>query len=238
MKVKKASMIIFIFLLANPLIFFAQTFDNATLRITITPGKNYSLVTALGPIKITHTPQMAVWLEDATGKFIATVWVTRKSAKGAWGLPVDRPASLPIWSYKRGIESKPGIYMPTSSKPLPDSETSATPTGLFTRDWKIPKDLKPGAYIIRMEVNTSFDYNQTFNNKLSPKDPHYNAENGQPSLLYEGTLTIGDKPSNTSLKPVGYGHPLGKSGIVNNNLSVLTTALDMVSSILVEFMKK
>jgi hypothetical protein len=229
------TLLIFVFVLTS---FSQEKLTGTGLRITVTPGSNYAMEKNFGPFKVKLTPQMAFWLEDSNGKFLATLYVTYKSAKGAWGLPVDRPASLPIWAYKRGIESKPGIYMPTNNKPLPDSETSATPTGKFVWEWDLPKDLKAGTYLIKGEVNRSFDYNDTFKDKLSEKDPNFNAENGQPSVLYEGTINIGNKTSSIELKPVGYGHPIGKTGDVVRDISKITTALDMLSSIKIEYVKK
>ena len=197
--------------------------------INIQAGKNFSHQYKMGIIKINITPQIAIWLEDETGKYIETILVTEKSAKSSWG-NVRRPEALPIWSHKRGVKYSDGLYMPDRKNPLPDTVTGATAKGSFIKTWNVPSSIKDGNYLLKVEVNSSFDFNETYQDKLPKNHPSYNLVSGQPSLLWEGKVSVG-KAYTTKLKIVGHGHPAGKDGTVSSDLSGIDSALTIINSI-------
>ncbi|HOJ79205.1 MAG TPA: hypothetical protein PL158_14080 [Bacillota bacterium] len=197
--------------------------------IDVKAGKNYSHQYKMGFMKINITPQLAIWLEDETGKYIDTILVTKKSAKSSWG-NVRRPEALPIWSHKRGVRYSDGLYMPDRKNPLPDAVTGATAKGSFVKTWVVPSSIKDGDYRLKVEVNCSFDFNETYQDKLPKNHSNYNLVSGQPSLLWEGKVSIG-KEFTTKLKIVGHGHPAGKDGTVFSDLSGIDSSITIINSI-------
>jgi hypothetical protein len=215
----------------------AESSNGRHLSVKVVAGKRYRESAWLGISPVRVTPQIAIWLEDDNGKFVDTIYVTRKAATAEWGADksIRRAASLPIWSHRRGVRYPDGLYLPTREKPLPDAVTGATPPGSFDQEWTLPQGVKPGAYLIRVEVNNSFDYNESFRKDLSPTDPYYNTDySGQPSLLWEGKVVLGAGHSVANLRPVGHGHAAGKSGEVFKNLDKITDALEILESVTVE----
>ncbi|WP_018247356.1 DUF2271 domain-containing protein [Orenia marismortui] len=210
------------------------------ISVEVKPGERYKDVTWywLGIFPIKSNPQMAIWLEDEQGNYIDTIYVTESSGKSKWsgGKDIRRPDALPIWSHKRGIKYNDGLYMPTKDKPLVDAITGATPKKGFTRKWIIPADIKLKQLVIRLEVNQSIDYNETYKKKLSKNNFNYNDTSGQPSLLWEGEIEIKDGFT-TVLKKVGHGHPSGKNGKLFRNLETITTANEIIESIEIKYLK-
>jgi hypothetical protein len=69
--------------------------------------------------------QFAVWIEDAQGKYIKTVYAARYTADGGWK---RRPSSIPVWVKQSGLSDM--------TKPQVDALTGATPrTGTLTYTW-------------------------------------------------------------------------------------------------------
>ena len=112
---------------------------------------------------------------------------------------VRRPSSLPIWLHKHiragihPIETCSACHdriksadKSTNGYPILDAFTGATPKTGFTREWRIPSELKPGNYIVRAEINHSFDYNDTFREDLPEDNRYYCVVSGQPSILLQG----------------------------------------------------
>jgi hypothetical protein len=173
--------------------------------------------------------QLAIWLTDESGTFIDTVCVTRKTARkglGNRGGGLDdrwggsRLSVLPVWAHQRGIDEGGGNYYPSRTKPLVDAVSSATPkAGLFVWNWQPRRALKPGLYNYFIEVNKSFDQNETHN---------YSWYRGQPSVIWRGRLQIGDQISQSRAEIIGHGHVAGADGRIDSDLSTLTTALDLI----------
>jgi hypothetical protein len=68
-----------------------------------------------------------------------------------------------------------------------------------------------------------------------PKDnPDYNAENGQPSIIWKGEIIIGGEKMKTVLSPLGHENPLGKDGDISANIAGITSALEILEFIEVE----
>jgi hypothetical protein len=183
------------------------------ITVDIVPGEHYSHRKwfFLFPVKL--TPTMAVWAEDEGGRFAGTLYVTKKAAEGSWTGAKERPEALPV--YFARLQAAAGKA---------DSVSGATPGAGEAVSLGSDLNLSPGTYRIFAEVNSSFDYNDTFPEAVT-------GVNGQPSLVYSGRLTAGAGPEKTDLVPIGTGDPAGKNGIVTEGTPGLTTALGIVERI-------
>jgi len=172
---------------------------------------------------------MAIWLVNEQGVFVDTVYVTRKVAKkglGNRGGEIDdkwggsRLSVLPVWAHKRGFDYGGGNFYPKKSRPLADAISSATPkAGEFVWFWQPKENLKPGKYYYYIEVNKSFDDNEHHN---------YSWYRGQPSVIWQGILLVGNQISESKAKIIGHGHVAGSDGDINPDLSTLTTAIELI----------
>lgn len=129
-------------------------------------------------------PQFAVWIEDAAGGQIRTVWVSEKTGAGSWGGKTVRPVSLPYWvSRWRKETGNSGDPAPESR--AADAVTGATPKEELTCRIEVPGGTSWNYFI---EVNVSGDFNDSFGaaSKDGKRDPN---GNGQPSLIYKGQIT-------------------------------------------------
>ena len=71
------------------------------------------------------TNQFAVWIEDAQGRHVKTIYATRFTANGGWK---RRPASIPVWVKQSGLSGMSNAQV--------DAITSATPrTGALNYKW-------------------------------------------------------------------------------------------------------
>jgi hypothetical protein len=176
--------------------------------------------------------QVAVWIADARGNFIHTIYVSRKTGRkglGNRGGGLDdkfggsRLSLLPVWAYARGVDYGGGNFYPPKSKPLPDAVSSATPpAGRFDLVWTPATPLPAGEYHFFIEVNKSFDDNAHH---------HYSWYRGQPSVVWRGVLTVGDIASTGRAEIIGHGDPAGADGKITADVSTLTSALDLITSI-------
>ncbi|OPZ59580.1 MAG: hypothetical protein BWY87_00933 [Deltaproteobacteria bacterium ADurb.Bin510] len=214
---------------------FSSSLSAAELVVRVEAGQAYRTVGRFGPLKFEVTPQMAIWLEDEKGHYLESVYVTRSSAKGNWrGLTrVRRPEALPVWSHRRGIRAVDGLYMPDAANPLPDTVSGATPAG--SSEWRKPLVLKPGRYVVWLEVNNSFDFNSFYAKGRKRGEPGYCADNGQPSLVYRADLNVDSKPVRVCLEPVGHGHVLGLDGSLQRDLISLTSAVTILRQVCITY---
>jgi hypothetical protein len=199
-------------------------------RITVrfTRGTDFSNVKTFLFVKFTITPQIAVWAEDTQGHYLQTLYVTRKFAKQDWGIMPHskdscfRTSSLPYWLNKY---VHAGNAAPTTNKPLPDAVTAATPTGSFDLVTTLIPVAPP--VVIGMEVNSSFDYNQTFG--PGRKESKIN---GQPAVVYKAR--VGENPRLypvVSMKLAGHSGETGADSLLHKDVSGLTTAQNIFSCI-------
>lgn len=180
-------------------------------------------------------PQLAVWLEDEKGRFVDTVYVTRKIGRrgmGNRGGGIDdrrggsRVSSLPVWANRRGRDHEGNPY-PTRNRPLPDAVSSASPrAGRTVYHWRPEKPLPKGRYDFFVEVNESFDQN----------DYHdYSWYRGQPSVVWKGSLTVDGQNAEAEARIVGHGHPAGQDGSIDPDTSTLTSALELIDGVRAEY---
>jgi len=216
------------------------------------PGKKISITFKRGKhwlhslrlfsfISVKNPPQIAIWLEDMDNHYLETLYVTKRSATQNWRrAPGDkeqtirRDEALPVWSHRRGIKAEDGSYMPDRLHPLPDAVTSATPKHDFVLQTK--STYLTNKVVLFVELNSSCDFNEFYTKDASVDSKFYSGGawgSGQPSLIYKAVLDPASKePQNLVL--VGHGHPAGKDGTIDPDVSTITTALDIVHSISVE----
>jgi hypothetical protein len=204
-----------------------------SLELRLSPGSAYAPTKWFGPVPVRLHPQIALWVETDRGGFVDTIYVTERAAKAKWRAAggASRPESLPIWSHARGVAGADGGYLPDRGSPLPDAVTGATPGAAFTKTWTLPEGLQPGAYRVRAELNLSYDWNKAYPDKLPASDPRRSEANGQPSVLWEAVLTLGEGRAEAALKPVGTGSVNGSDGSLRPGLEGITSALDIVAAI-------
>lgn len=84
------------------------------------------------------------------------------------------------------------------------------------------KPLPRGRYRYHVEVNKSFDKNEHHD---------YSWYRGQPSVVWRGSLAVGDQISKGDAQIIGHGHPGGADGRIVGDVSTLTTALKLITKI-------
>lgn len=109
--------------------------ESGTLTVTFDFGKQSGYA----------SNQFAVWIEDADGKYIKTLYATHFTANGGYK---NRPDSIPAWVEKSGLVSM--------TKNEVDAITSATPkTGTLSYTWNLTDTngnaVPPGEYSFFVE---------------------------------------------------------------------------------------
>jgi hypothetical protein len=202
----------------------AQDFSNGIIDFVFQPG--------------TGSVQTVIWIEDESGNYIETVFITDFMGRNGGGNRTDDPdidysagnrlSAFPIWAHKRNVidttYGMDNLYPPSESHPSypadMDAVSGATPSGVQTKTLEL-SDLEYGQYRCRIEVNKSFDNN----------DYHdYSYYRGQPSLVWNATINVDDYPdSNMVLDYTGYGSPDGSDGDISAPDSTITTAENLLS---------
>lgn len=187
-------------------------------------------------------PLMAIWVEDLDSNYIQTLYIAQSIAEGIFRHgdvssgrwlpgPMRRPAALPYWSHQRGIQATDGLYIPTQEEPMPDAVTGATPKGNFTLKTQVPaKSTTP--FRVLFEINQSWDWNHYWTNDKFPGDNAYMASS-QPAVVYEAIIDPGSSQNSFGMKPIGHSHWSGENGILYEDLSTLTTALEIAGKIII-----
>lgn len=192
--------------------------------------------------KAHNHPTFAIWIEDTTGKYIQTLFVTRAlgqgifaygDASGRYWKPgeVRRPAALPYWAYKRGIKSEDGSFLPTPANKVTDAYSGATPAGNFRLNTRTD-ELKQGKVLIVLEINQPWDWNEHWTNALFPDDADYKSS-CQPAVVYSALIDLGISGLKVTMTPIGHSHYSGKNGNLYSDLSTITSALHIAEKITV-----
>jgi len=208
--------------------------------ITNVDGKGISVNLEFRKGSSHNHPLMVIWTEDTAGKYIETLYVSESIGKGIFRHgdrsqghwmpgPIRRPAALPYWSHKRGIQADDGYYLPTPESPMPDAVSGPTPSGNFILESKTTNS-KPERFNILLEINQSWDWNEYWSNSKFPGDENYRTSS-QPSIIYQATMDLNATTGEYSMKAIGHGHYAGADGNLYTDLSTLTTALQIVQSI-------
>ncbi len=195
-----------------------------TARVIVVPGKNWMTRMWIAFIPVSKGPQLAAWIETADGEYVATLTATARTAENEWRAAPDagRPEALPVWNAARSAAGTETVDAASSATPEKGVETSRAGLGLAAG----------GRYVVRCEVNHSFDYNDTWPKKAKAGEAGYSGVNGQPSLVYEGRFVAGTD-ARVDLVPVGRGSLDGSSGEIAPGLDGMTSALSIIESIYV-----
>lgn len=183
-----------------------------------------------------NPPQIAIGLEDTCGNYLSTVYVTHKIATQSWQAAGEnrRKEALPHWCYSRGVKYNDGLYLPTKKKPLTDGISGATPHGSFDIKLSPANILKQ--FIVKVEINHSIDFNDTFPKSAKEGEINYSGGkegSGQPAMIYavHVDLSCGERVFEANL--MGHSSPDGSNGDINEDMFGLTTALYIVKRITV-----
>ena len=214
-------------------------FSQGDLAITIDTGEHWLHDFPLfWGISKKNPPQFAVWIEDTSGRYISTIFVTKKIATEGWisNGGNRRKEALPYWCHRRGIVYDDGLLLPTKEKPLTDGVTGATPKNDKTIQVRLKGFNEP--VVIKAEFNHSVDFNSFFPKNAAVGDTNYSGGkegSGQPAIVYEATVFPG--MTETELKIIGYSSPDGADGNIHTDLEKLTTAKSIVKKITVKINK-
>lgn len=203
--------------------------EKGIVRIILEPGREYKTTTWWYMFPIDVYPQVSVWLESGDNKIIRQLYASNKIQKQDWIDAPDsgRPEALPVWTHRKASIKK--------QSDEPDAVSSATPSGTTDQSVSIQNiqnyiTKNPDTdWYIYLEANRSYDYNEYYSKERS-------GVNGQPSLLYrslisfkEGVLSAGP------LELIGSGALKGGDGDIYSDLSNITTARDLFSSMTISF---
>jgi hypothetical protein len=191
----------------------ASVVTGRRFELDLVPGPSFNHSMRFLVFQVPLHPQVACWIETPDGKYLDTIYVTAKGAKRKWfGAPSSgRPEALPVWSHAR------------SQAPSADAVSSATPAGTVRIESPLAAGLPAGTYTVKLEVNSSFDYNERYTKANS-------GVNGQPSVVYAGRITVGAGEAEGDLAPVGTGSIDGSDGNITPGLDGITTAAQMFQS--------
>ena len=194
-----------------------------------------------------YYPLMAVWVEDTTGHYIHPLYVAESIAKGEFRHAKYQngewksgkkliSAALPYWSHRQTDVPKDSVLMPTPEHPIADAYTGATPTD----DFVLKTVIEPGAgevFNILFEINQAWDWNEYWYNSKYPGNKEYQ-KSAQPALVYQVTIDTKNKKKKYKMKPLGHSHPYGANGKLYENISTLTTALEIAERIVIKLREK
>lgn len=176
-------------------------------------------------------PTFAIWVENSRGD-LANVYVTRRAYTGDWEGKPDVPVALPYWfslnrSGKLSMKDR-DAFLKT------DAVTGATPKeDLFIAKVMVPPD---STYECWIEMNLAGDFNQYYKEMDPEKMKADEFANGQPALVYHGTIKA--VPGN-SIEPGLYGMTLIPDSVENiiQPVKGITTADKVFNSIRVEVVR-
>ena len=182
-------------------------------------------------------PLMAIWIEDLQGNYIQTLYVAQSIALGKFAYgdastgkwmpgPIQRPASLPYWAHKRGVQSETGLFVPSQKHPMPDAVTGPTPKSNFLLKSQVPLNV-PDSFVVLLEINQSWDWNMHWTNNKFPNDMEY-FSSSQPAVVYRAAIKNQRGSKEMQLMPIGHSHWSGATGELFSDLSTITTALQII----------
>jgi len=202
-------------------------------------------------------PQIAIWVEDTLGNYKETLFVTKATAKGIFAggrskenfksLDTEltetegsyrRVNALPVWSHKRGVIYEDGLYAPTYEKPLPDAISGATPLSNFVLKTSVNYQ---APFILKFEINVAFDDNEYYSEFDFPDDDTFHngtGQLGQPSIIYQGLVDPNKGKSVQIMNLEGHGHHSAQDGLIYEDLSKLSTALEIIEFVVLGYKNK
>ena len=208
-----------------------------------TSGTGIALTLEFRRGKAHNHPSFVLWAEDMEGKYLQTLFITRavgtsiyehgNPSSGHWEPgEIRRPAALPFWAHKRGVQEDDGLYVPTLENPVADAYTGATPPGDFSLETHFDEP-PPRKFRILFEVNQTWDWNEYWSNNKYPDDAEYKTS-CQPALVYMAEVDLDKQSSSYILDAVGHSHYAGRTGEIFSDLSTLTTAMEIVGNLTIK----
>ena len=187
-------------------------------------------------IKKKNPPQIAVWLEDADGRYLGTLYASKKIATQGWSGAGGnrRKESLPYWCHRRGVVYDDGLYLPTKSQPLVDGMTGATPRTGFDVRLKDQSELRH--FYVMVEVNHSIDFNDRYSEDKKVGEPDYSGGpegSGQPALVYRADVNLDSASTSFEAVLIGRSSADGTDGKLYDDLYGITSAFTIVKRITV-----
>jgi hypothetical protein len=185
-------------------------------------------------------PTLAVWLEDISGHFLQTLFVTKSfgsgtftfgnASEGKWKPgQVRRPAALPYWSHRAGAAQGVSNYVPDADHPVSDALTGATPKGSFLLKTRGNNENQQIVKLF-LEINQTWDWNSFWTNHKYPGDSEYKTS-CQPAVVYAAEIDLSKRGLSYTLVPVGRSSHNGSDGNLYSDLETLTTALHIAEKI-------
>lgn len=212
-------------------------YEQGDLKISVEQGEAWlhDFPVFMG-IKKKNPPQLAIWIEDAGGNYISTVYATHKIATQSWQAAGGnrRKEALPHWCYSRGVRYADGLYLPTKREPLTDGISGATPQGGFDLKLRPGRDLE--RFVLKVEVNHSTDFNDAYPESAKAGETGYSGGkhgSGQPAVVYAAEVDLSSGGREFEAVLIGHSSPDGTSGGVDPDVSGLTSALRIVERITV-----
>jgi hypothetical protein len=196
----------------------ANLITTGAFTLKVVPGSQYNVHKRfLLFFRISLCPQLACWIENSDGEYVGTIYVTADGAKNnfAFAPRGGRPEALPVWSHRK--IGKAAVTDAVSTA------TSRTPTERSTI-----LSMPPGRYRAFIEVNRSFDYNETYTRANS-------RVNGQPSIVYQAEINVGMGASVAKFVPIGVGSVDGSDGNIRPGLAGITTALSIIKDAEIDY---
>lgn len=182
-------------------------------------------------IKKQNPPQIAIWIEDAEGSYLSTIYVSHRAGTQSWIGGKKRKEALPCWNHAR-LPIQDGYSGATAQKSIPDAVTGATPGGNF--DVKVKTSDRLNKFVVKAEFNHSTDYNDSFPESAVLGDKNYSAESGQPAVVYEAMIDLTTNQKEYSMQMIGHSSPDGSDGKLYTDLSGLTSAKNIVKEITIK----
>ncbi len=216
-----------------------QDYDTLILDV---PGTGQVLEVEFQRGSAYNHPSFVIWLEELDGTYLETLFITQYVAIGKYGHgqlssgrwddkpgEARRPATLPYWAHKRGVQAPDGLYIPSPEAPMPDAVTRPTPKGNFLLETRTGEK-QHKKFRLLMEMNQAWDSNRYWTNTKFPDDPDY-FTSLQPAIVYAVTLNPDEPQEDYFLNPIGHSHPSGKNGKLYTDLSTLTSAKEIAGKI-------
>ena len=187
-------------------------------------------------IKKKNPPQIAAWLEDTDGRYLSTLYASKKIATQGWASSGGnrRKEALPYWCHRRGVVYEDGLYLPTKSQPLVDGMTGATPRADFNVRLKEKTGLRH--FYVMVEVNHSIDFNDRYSNDRKEGEPDYSGGpegSGQPALVYRADVNLDSARTSFDAILIGRSSSDGADGKLYDDLTGITSAFTIVKRITV-----
>ncbi|BCE02997.1 DUF4405 domain-containing protein [Marinicellulosiphila megalodicopiae] len=194
-------------------------------------GVAINLGAEVGP-SYSHDMVMLLWVEDIQGRYLETIYSTRRFAKGLMTDPdnrsenIYRQESVPHWIGKRQQALKLDNLIPDSENELPDAISGATPRSHFLIKTKL-SDPTLRKFILKFEANQSYDWNEYYSKDRFLDDAVYSGTGqvGQPSIIYQVEIDLDHPKEVYFLMPAGHGHHSGQNAEIDSDMSNVTTAL-------------